>query len=348
MLRSQFALPQLPVLGSSWRLATFAALAIVVAAAACQVGPAQPPTKGPFPLEGVDQLTSDLAYYRDLSWSPDGNMIAARKCGIVNRQAQCSSTEESLVLIELDSGAQEQVTVSLEDAQSIGGYPIDWSGDGRNLILAIGRLASSGESSVKFHTYSYGSYSLSSNEFSELPADQFPIGWSQSGTEILIELIGADGTFSLGWLDLQNQILTDVPLQPPSGGFLGPLILSPDGRTLLESDSHLPESCSEIRVGPLESQEDLLPFLSLACFPAWSRDGSKLVYAAKDQPRSTPNQIMIANSDGSDPRPLFPDRPVGDLGFPTWSPDGARIAFAQGPDGGNAIYIVDVPEELQP
>ncbi len=338
----------MPILSSGLRFSTLAALAMGLAAAACQIGPAPPPTKGPFPIEGVDQLTSDLAYYRDLSWSPDGNVIAARKCAIVNRQAQCSSTQESLVLIDIDSGLQEEVTVSLEGTQSVGGYPIEWSGDGRNLILAIGQLASSGESSIQFHTYSYGSYSLSSNEFSELPAEQFPIGWSQSSTEILVELIGADGTFSLGWLDLQNQILTDVPLQPPSGGFLGPLILSPDDRTLLESDSHLPESCSEIRVGPLESQEDLLPFLSLACFPSWSHDGSKLAYAAKDQPRSTPNQIMIANSDGSDPRPLFPGRPVGDLGFPTWSPDGSRIAFTQGPNGGNAIYIAYVLREVRP
>ncbi len=89
---------------------------------------------------------------------------------------------------------------------------------------------------------------------------------------------------------------------------------------------------------------------------AWSPDGSKLAFWAVvpeedvDPANATlgpggdfPAQIFVINADGSGLRQLTH---AGDNRWPTWSPDGSRIAFAQGqltlktaPDGSQAAFV---------
>ncbi len=77
--------------------------------------------------------------------------------------------------------------------------------------------------------------------------------------------------------------------------------------------------------------------------------GARIAYAKKDRPRGEPNQLMIANSDGTDARPLFGDQVVAFLASPTWSPDGSKIAFTKGwLENANGIYVAEVPIELRP
>ncbi len=90
--------------------------------------------------------------------------------------------------------------------------------------------------------------------------------------------------------------------------------------------------------------------------PAWSPDGSQLAFFAvvldesADPSNATlgpggdfPAQIFVINADGSGLRQLTH---AGDNRWPTWSPDGSRIAFAQGqlelntaPDGSQAGFV---------
>jgi DNA-binding CsgD family transcriptional regulator len=89
---------------------------------------------------------------------------------------------------------------------------------------------------------------------------------------------------------------------------------------------------------------------------AWSPDGSQLAFFAvvldesADPSNATlgpggdfPAQIFVINADGSGLRQLTH---VGDNRWPTWSPDGSRIAFARGqltlktaPDGTQAAFV---------
>jgi Tol biopolymer transport system component/DNA-binding CsgD family transcriptional regulator len=90
--------------------------------------------------------------------------------------------------------------------------------------------------------------------------------------------------------------------------------------------------------------------------PAWSPDGSKLAFFAvvldEDADPSNaslgpggdfPAQIFVINADGSGLRQLTHE---GDNRWPTWSPDGSRIAFAKGQltlttasDGSQAAFV---------
>lgn len=72
-------------------------------------------------------------------------------------------------------------------------------------------------------------------------------------------------------------------------------------------------------------------------FPAWSPDGSQLVYFSLQD-----NQYRLQARDiaGSPLGSLLLVR--GGLGYPAWSPDGRSIAYSEERDGHAAIYLIDV------
>jgi TolB protein len=71
-------------------------------------------------------------------------------------------------------------------------------------------------------------------------------------------------------------------------------------------------------------------------FPVWSPDGSKIGYAAP----SFPSAIAIMNADGS-ARHRVPHTAEG-CEYPSWSPDWKRVAFNCNSSGEHLISIVDV------
>jgi Tol biopolymer transport system component len=66
-----------------------------------------------------------------------------------------------------------------------------------------------------------------------------------------------------------------------------------------------------------------------ACRPAYSPDGTKIVYASTESGRS---EIWVMNADGTNQRqftyPGYPTAP--DANFPSYSPDGTKIVFLGG------------------
>jgi TolB protein len=86
---------------------------------------------------------------------------------------------------------------------------------------------------------------------------------------------------------------------------------------------------------PVEPQSDA----SGASSPAWSPDGSKLVYAAQvgnDEESQSLSELYVMNADGTDLQRLTTNEDFA--ADPVWSPDGTRIAFTRATGvGTNAV-----------
>src|SRR5215213_10241655 len=70
--------------------------------------------------------------------------------------------------------------------------------------------------------------------------------------------------------------------------------------------------------------------------PTWSPDGTKIAFVRQERVSTPEGQsdwqvdIWVMNADGSEQKKLTDDSNFE--GAPTWSPDGTKIAFADGPD----------------
>jgi Tol biopolymer transport system component len=79
--------------------------------------------------------------------------------------------------------------------------------------------------------------------------------------------------------------------------------------------------------------------------PAWSPDGSKIAYASPGDILCPPGRglrcsgLSLMNADGSGQHRV-PNTDGGE--YPSWSPDGERIAFNSNLSGDHVMYIVDV------
>lgn len=80
-----------------------------------------------------------------------------------------------------------------------------------------------------------------------------------------------------------------------------------------------------------------------ACQPAWSPDGSQIVFISPCRARNSTYadaRLYLIDADGSNLTPLLLSE-GGDFD-PAWSPDGTRIAFTSLRDGYARVYVLDL------
>ncbi|MFZ2504378.1 MAG: hypothetical protein WAW88_17080 [Nocardioides sp.] len=107
------------------------------------------------------------------------------------------------------------------------------------------------------------------------------------------------------------------------------------------------DGTGEVIVSAGAAGSDRANFLEEDRAPAWSPDGTKLVFMSQAQVPSCcgPWQLWAANADGSGLTNLSADDTVQDQ-FPAWSPDGTAIVFARASGAGSDLFTMPAPTTL--
>ena len=132
------------------------------------------------------------------------------------------------------------------------------------------------------------------------------------------------------------------PLTPPTQSAIHPS-WSPDGRRLLycTDDDLRPPVKNESQIYAIDLVTHRIATLisgGVNTFPNLSPDGRRLVF--RRMIGESNSEIFIADADGAHVRNLT-NHPAFD-GWPAWSPDGRRIAFASNRNSAYQIFVMDV------
>jgi Tol biopolymer transport system component len=108
-------------------------------------------------------------------------------------------------------------------------------------------------------------------------------------------------------------------------------IWSPDGGKIIFTGSLGPGMAGIYLMGSDGTNQHLL---ASGGSPAWSRDGTKIAHTAGGWP-----ELFTINTDGTNQQQITHDSAY--TRYPSWSPDGAKIAFLSQRDGNNELYTIN-------
>lgn len=167
--------------------------------------------------------------------------------------------------------------------------------------------------------------------------------WSPDGTKIayVSDRNRSTADYRLWLMDADGS--NEVDISDPASTLDRFPKWSPDGKKIYYSSSH--GGVEQVYAYDLASQTDtqVTHFSATATEPVISPDGTKVLFAYVG-PGDSKLQLYIENVDGTGFKKLFQSCSNGFSEWPTWSPDGTKIAFISDcadPGGNSSIYMIN-------
>ncbi len=160
---------------------------------------------------------------------------------------------------------------------------------------------------------------------------------SPDGGSVAYTLIGSDGSMDLHLMQLgpDGHPTSDEVVLPGRGRDVSASAWTPDGGLLVQVAA--PGRTSSIERLDITTGE-LTPFLRNAISAAYSPDGSQVAFSRRKRTEPKDLDIWVTDADGRHARDVIDAEGTQD--FPSWSPDGSRLAYSgSSPWGDPDVFV---------